>query len=633
MRVIGTAGHVDHGKSTLVEALTGINPDRLQEEQDRQMTIDLGFAWLELPGGEEIGIIDVPGHRDFIENMLAGVGGIDAALFVIAADEGVMPQSREHLAILDLLDITNGVIAITKVDLVSDPDWLKLVQEDVRELVKNTSLASAPIVLVSGISGEGLEELQSELAKVLQGSPQRTDTGKPRLPVDRVFSIAGFGTIVTGTLSDGVLMVGEQVDVLPSGASGRIRGLQTHKVKLDKAVPGSRAAVNLSGIEVDQIQRGDVLAYPGSYRPTKLIDVAFRLVPDADSSLRHNQAVKLFLGAAQRMARVRLLGVDELTPGEEGWLQLVLEEPTVTSRGDHYIIRRPSPGATLGGGLVADAHPARRHRRKDPDVLERLQQILRGSPAEVLAQELKRQGPQSIAALVKSAGIDAAQAQEAVDELVRSEQIVALSDGSMKSDSETLIADRGWISGFDNRVQSILGDYHNHWPLRLGMPKEELKSRLKLGSREYSGLLQWMSDESSLTDEGVVVRLDQHAPALNAEMEERSQRWLKRFHAQPYGPPSVKESRAELESELYQYLLDSKMLTQVSAEVVFLTDTYQEMVSVIREIITEQGGVTVAEVRDRFQTSRKFILALMEHLDEIGLTVRQGDVRSLAPGK
>lgn len=633
MRVIGTAGHVDHGKSTLVQALTGINPDRLREEQERQMTIDLGFAWLELPGGEEVGIIDVPGHRDFIENMLAGVGGIDAALFVIAADEGVMPQSREHLAILDLLNIENGVIALTKVDLVSDPDWLRLVEDDVRALVKNTSLADAPMVMVSGVTGQGLDDLKSELAEVLQGSPERTDTGKPRLPVDRVFSISGFGTIVTGTLSDGVFEVGDQIEVLPAGVTGRIRGLQTHKAKLDKAVPGSRTAINLTGIEVDQIERGDVLVRPGSYQPTRLIDVAFRLVPDADSDLQHDQNVKLFLGAAQRMARVRLLGADELKPGDEGWLQLVLEAPILASRGDHYILRRPSPGATLGGGLVADAHPARRHRRKDAAVLERLQQVLRGSPAEVLVQELKRHGPRSVNALVKSAGLNADQSRNAVEELAQAEQIIALSKGDIKPDADTLIADRGWITAIQDRIESVLEKYHAQWPLRIGMPKEELKSRLKIETRIYAGLLQQLSEKSIIVDEGVLVRLRQHAPSLSSQQQEQAKKWLDKFGAQPYGPPSVKETRAELGPELFQHLLDTKTLTQVSSEVVFLTETYTEMIEAVRKSITERGGLTVAEFRDMFQTSRKYVLAFLEHLDENGVTVRQGDVRKLAPRK
>ena len=278
MRVIGTAGHVDHGKSTLVQALTGIHPDRLKEEREREMTIDLGFAWLKLPDGEDIGVVDVPGHRDFIENMLAGVGGIDATLFVIAADEGIMPQTREHLAILDILQVQGGVVALTKVDLIDDPDWLYLVEDDVHTALEGTILADAPVIRVSARTREGLPELLQALSTCLAERPARPDLGRPRLPVDRVFSMPGFGTVVTGTLLDGNLRLGDEVEILPSGLRGRVRGLQTHKHKEEQAVPGSRTAVNISGVNLEQVLRGDVIAHPGDYQPTRRMDMRFHLL-------------------------------------------------------------------------------------------------------------------------------------------------------------------------------------------------------------------------------------------------------------------------------------------------------------------------------------------------------------------
>ncbi|MDY6846460.1 MAG: selenocysteine-specific translation elongation factor, partial [Chloroflexota bacterium] len=308
MQIIGTAGHVDHGKSTLIKRLTGIDPDRLQQEQDREMSIELGFAWFNLPNGEEIGIIDVPGHRDFIENMLSGIGGIDAALFVVAADEGVMPQTREHLAILDLLQIPAGVVALTKIDLVKEPEWLDLVEVDLSETLAGTVLENAPIVRVSARSGAGIDKLVLAIQGVLEQHPHRPDLGRPRLPVDRVFTLPGFGTIVTGTLMDGQLTVGDPVEVLPSGIEGRVRGLQTHKQAEEKALPGSRTAVNIAGVSRDQIERGNTLVHPGTFKPTKMIDVWCTLLPDVKESLKHNTEVKLFIGAAEVMARVRLLG-------------------------------------------------------------------------------------------------------------------------------------------------------------------------------------------------------------------------------------------------------------------------------------------------------------------------------------
>ncbi len=329
MHVVGTAGHVDHGKSTLVHALTGINPDRLREELERQMTIDLGFAWLTLPGGETVGIVDVPGHRDFVENMLAGVAGMDAVLMVVAADEGVMPQTREHLAILTLLGVQRGVMVLTKADLVEDPEWLRMVEGDVRTLLVGSPLADMPAVAVSSRTGVGLDTLRQSLAEVLRETPVRRDRGRPRLPVDRVFSMSGFGTVVTGTLVDGTLEVGQEVEFLPSGQRGRIRGLQSHRNRIAQAEPGNRVAANVSGVDVQAVHRGEVLGDPGSLTASRLLDVKLLCLADASGPITHNLELKVFLGTAQRVGRVRLLEGDRIMPGGQAMAQLVLREPVV----------------------------------------------------------------------------------------------------------------------------------------------------------------------------------------------------------------------------------------------------------------------------------------------------------------
>ncbi|MGC9334755.1 MAG: selenocysteine-specific translation elongation factor, partial [Anaerolineae bacterium] len=393
MRVIGTAGHVDHGKSTLVRALTGIDPDRLKEEKEREMTIDLGFAWLTLPSGERVGIVDVPGHKDFIKNMLAGVGGIDAALFVVAADEGVMPQTREHLAILDLLQVRGGVVALTKTDLAEDEDWLELVEADLLEVLDGTVLDGAPIVRCSARTGQGLEALLAELDRYLATSAPRRDVGRPRLPVDRVFTIAGFGTVVTGTLSDGSLSAGQEVEIQPSGLKARIRGLQTHREKIEQAVPGSRVAINLTGVSTDEIQRGDVVTVPGWLQPTILIDCHLRYLPDAPGPLKHNAAVGFFSGAAEAQARIRILGHRTMAPGDEGWVQVRLDTPLALGKGDRFIIRQPSPSVTIGGGIVVNPFPGRRYRRFRPEVIDQLETLAHGSPEEILLQDLERRQP------------------------------------------------------------------------------------------------------------------------------------------------------------------------------------------------------------------------------------------------
>jgi len=630
MRVLGTAGHVDHGKSTLVQALTGINPDRLREEQERQMTIDLGFAWTTLPGGEEVGIVDVPGHRDFIENMLAGVTVIDAALLVVAADEGVMPQTREHLAILDLLEVERAVVALTKVDLVDDPSWLALVREEIHELLATTALAPAPVVAVSATRGDGLDELRAALGAALAEAPARADLGRPRLPIDRAFTIAGFGTVVTGTLVDGALQTGDEVVILPAGHHARIRSLQTHKTRVERAVPGSRTAANLVGVEVRDLVRGDVLARPGTYSPTRLVDVRFRLLHDAVGPIRHNQKTKLFLASAQRGARVRVLGAEEVAPGEEGWLQLVLDEPIVTARGDHFILRRPSPGATLGGGRVVDPAPGRLHRRMNPTVVEALARAARGTPGDVIAQAMQALGPAPLRAVVEKAGLGEGEAREAIRALEADGRLVRLGSGEIAPASDAIVADRGSWQAFTSRMREALGAYHKANPLRAGMPREELKSRLKLETRIFAAAADAAAREGSLRDLGPRLALPDHEAHPTAEQSSRLDSLMARFQASPSAPPSVKESVEAIGPELWDYLLEKGLVVAVSPDVAFEAQRYAAIVEQIRGRLAGGASITVAEVRDALGTSRKYALGLMEHLDQIGLTVREGDARRLA---
>jgi selenocysteine-specific elongation factor len=632
MRVIGTAGHVDHGKSTLVEAMTGTHPDRLKEEREREMTIDLGFAWMTLPQfgveePEEIGIVDVPGHRDFIENMLAGIGGIDAVLFVVAADEGVMPQTREHLAILDILQVQRGVVALTKIDLIDDPDWLDLVEEDLHDIFRDTVLKDAPIVRVSARNMQGIPELLAALSVCLADIPPRPDTGRPRLPIDRVFTIAGFGTVVTGTLSDGHLRTSEAVEILPRSLQGRIRGLQTHKRKEDLAVPGGRTAVNISGVTLDELQRGDVLAHPGDYRPTRRLDVSFRLLPDSSSSIKHNTEVKLFIGAAELVARLRLLGSDELLPGTTGWLQLETVEPVVAVRGDRYILRRPSPGETLGGGIVIDPHPKRRHKRFAQEVIERLEALAKGTPAEVVFQAVIALGAAPQKDILARSTLEHDTAQKAIRELIGTGQVIALEENGQ------LLTSQGFWEQLEARAVQEVTLYHHKTPLRLGMPKEELKSRLKpqlkASPRLFNAMMNKLIAASVLEEAGPLVLVPGHSVRFSVSQQRLIDQLLDRFRREPYAPPSTKESQAEVGEDVFSALLDLGYLVSVAPDVVFRTEDYDRMAADIRKLINERGSITAAEVRDHFNTSRKYALALLEHLDAIGVTVRKGDNRIL----
>ena len=633
IRTIGTAGHVDHGKSALVKALTGIDPDRLKEEKEREMTIDLGFAWLTLPSGAIVSIIDVPGHENFIRNMLAGIGGIDAALFVVAADEGVMPQTREHLDILDLLQLEDGLVAITKIDLVEDEEWLELVTDDVARLLEDTSLAGAEIVPVSAETGQGLANLVDELDQLLKRVPAKRDVGKPRLPIDRVFSIAGFGTIVTGTLIDGTLQVGQEVEILPSGLKSRIRGLQTHKEKIERTEPGGRVAVNLVGLNTDQLQRGDILTTPGWLKTSKLVDTRLRLLDSAPRPLRHNVEVEFYSGSAEIIARTRLLSDQMIDPAQEGWVQFRLAQPTALVRGDRFIIRQPSPSLTIGGGMVVDPNPQRRHRRFRPAVIERLEALSGGTPQEILIQSLEGMRPRQVRELLKDSGLVEDVAKETLRELLAQSQVLALGAVDITSrqalvESQYLMSSSGWEE-LEKRIHAFLSDYHARYPLRSGMPREELKSRLNLPTRIFNAVVEHALTQGTITEEEGLMKLPVHEVKFSPEHQRQIDELLARFARDPYSTPSVADCEAAIGPGLLNVLLEQGRLIRVSENVLFLADTYAQMVARVVSHIESEGSITVAQVRDMFQASRKYALALMEHLDERRITKRVGDERIL----
>ena len=629
MRVIGTAGHVDHGKSTLIAALTGTHPDRLKEEQAREMTIELGFGWLTMPNGEEVGIVDVPGHRDFIENMLSGIGGIDAALLVIAADEGVMPQTKEHLAILDLLQIPAGLIVLTKTDLASDPAWLDLLEIDIRGAVSDTVLRDAPILRVSAKNKTGLDTLITSLSKILEEKSARLDLNRPRLPIDRVFSMSGFGTVVTGTLSDGHLSVGDEVEILPSGQSGRIRGLQTHKKKEETAVPGSRTAVNISGVDTDLIQRGEVVVHPNQYQATRRIDARFRLLKDAASSLKHSSEVKLFVSASETIATLRLLGTEELLPGEEGWIQLELRDPVVAVRGDRYILRRPSPSETLGGGVVIDHQPKGRHKRFDEKVLKSLESLTQGSPADVLFEAALALNAAPLKEMVTKSRLESSVAGEALKELISNGQLMILENGAQSITSDALAIALPHWNGLQEKIFQIIETYHKDMPLRRGIPREELKSKLKITPRIFNSAISLLVKQNSVLEAGKSVSHQGHEIKFNGADQLKVKELMRKFESNPYGAPSVKECQSEVGEEILNALIELGELVTVSQDVIFRKRDYDEMVKKLRAEIQQKEQITLAEVRDLFNTSRKYAQALLEHLDSSGVTMRNGDFRKL----
>jgi selenocysteine-specific elongation factor len=606
-----------------VKALTGIDPDRLKEEKEREMTIDLGFAWFTLPSGLVVSVIDVPGHEDFIKNMLAGVGGIDAALLVVAADEGVMPQTVEHLAVLDLLEVRQGVVALTKVDLVEDEEWLELVVADVERLLKGTTLVDSKILPLSAVTGQGLPSLIEELDNLLSKTPPRRERGRPRLPIDRAFTLAGFGTVATGTLIDGRFGVGQEVEILPQGLKSRIRGLQTHKERMEVAVPGSRVAINLAGVGKDQLRRGDVVTSPGWLEPTRLLDVHLHMLGSAPKPLRHNASVDFYSGAAQIPAKARVLGAKAIEPGEEGWAQLVLTRLTALLAHDRFIIRQPSPSLTIGGGTVVDPHPRRRHKRFRPQVIERLEALALGTPQEVLLTALE-EGPQEMGRLVEESGLGPEVVEEALKRLLEDPRILVLGGSEGQ-----LVVSSTWWEGFLVRLVHLIEEYHSRRPLRLGMPREEAKSKLRFPSRLFNDLIGQAVKGGAVAEEGAALKLPGHEVRFTPEEEERVEVLLSKFSQEPYTTPSVSDCKAALEEEVLNALLEQGRLVQVSENTLFLASTYEVMVERVVEHLKREGTITLAQVRDLFSTSRKYAQAFLEHLDAQGITRRVGDERVL----
>ena len=620
MYVIGTAGHVDHGKSTLVKALTDIDPDRLPEEKEREMTVDLGFAWMTLPSGREVSIVDVPGHERLIKNMLAGVGAIDLAMLIVAADESVMQQTREHLAILDILQIRRGLIVVTKTDLV-DEELVELVKAEVEDVVAGTSFEGCTMIGVSAYTGAGLDELKATIDEILDDTGARRDLGRPRLPVDRCFSISGFGTVVTGTLIDGVFAIGQEVELAPSGMRGRIRGLQSHKERVDSSDPGVRLAVNLSGVARTDIERGEVVTLPGWLPSTRRLDARIRMVAGAPHPLRHNSGVTFHLFTSETTARVRLLDADRLAPSEEGWIQILLDDPIPMVKGDYFVLR--SAEDTLGGGQVVDPNPRRRHRRFVPETIEQLLMLDQGTGEDIIYSVADQGGPCDLRTLSQRSNLSSEEAMERALQLAEAGDLVVL--GNLGTENDAVVySSQGWDI-FKSKVRVDLQTYHNNYPLRRGAPTQEIRSRTGLSQAVYLRALAQLVEEDCVVEDGQQLRLPDHEVTLTPELEQRASEYLQSLEREPYSPPTERHP----EPELLGFLVDEGKVVRVNESVVFAASAYRELTDQIVAHLNENGSITVADVRTMFDTSRKYSLPLLEHLDQQRITRRVGDERVL----
>jgi selenocysteine-specific elongation factor len=628
--IIGTAGHIDHGKTTLVKALTGIDTDRLKEEKERGISIELGFASLALPDGTQAGIVDVPGHERFVKTMLAGVGGIDLVILVIAADEGVMPQTREHLHICELLRVKRGLVALTKADLV-DADWLEMIRADVAGALKGTFLEGCPVIPCSATAGQGLPQLvQAIQAQAASAEPKRTE-GVLRLPIDRVFSIRGFGTVVTGTLWSGTLRAGDEVAILPGDLRSRVRRLQVHGQTVEQAVAGQRTAVNLPGLEVSQLERGDVLCRPATLHASEAFDATLGLLPDVPRPLLNRARIRFHLGTSERLARVILLDREELRPGEEAYVHLRLESPSAALPRDRYVIRSYSPALTIGGGSILDPNPPR-ERRPRARVIEHLRVLERGSGTDRIGRHLLAAGftPLTLEELRMRSDLDPADAAEGLRDLVAKGSAVLV---GTKGEAGALHAER--VAQLEKEALGRLAEFHAKESLKDGLAKEELRSKLpgQLAPATFGWMLARLMEAGKIAVERDKVRLAAHRPTLSAAEEGLKAKIEAAYRTAGFQPATPDGVLASLGAErklfqaVFRRLVDDGILVKVKEDIFLHRERYQEMRERLLSHFKTQPKINVGTMKDLFGVSRKYAIPFLEHLDDARITRRQGDER------
>ena len=626
--IIGTAGHVDHGKTVLIKALTGVDTDRLREEKKRGISIDLGFAPLELPGGRLAGIVDVPGHERFIHNMLAGAAGMDLVLLVVDATEGIMPQTKEHLQILELLGLRQGIVVITKIDLV-DAEWQELIREEIAEGLAGTFLAAAPVQAVSAFTGEGVGELKELIGSITNDLPLRDGSGPLRLPVDRSFTIAGFGTVITGTLFQGSVRLGDRVEIVPPGLETRVRNIQVHEHEQQEARAGQRVALNLAGIEKTEVRRGSVVVSPGRFRLTGLLDLSLSLLPEAPRPLKNLDPVHLFLGTARVVATVLLLDCEELGPGEKCFAQGRLSAPLIADRGDRFIIRSYSPMTTIGGGEVLDPSPSR-HRRFRRASFAHLAELERapeaGGDEAFVCRKLSELIIADPARLALETRLDEKKLEDLLEGLLRERAVEKLGRSYLARES---------LVHWERRVLQELDNYHRRQPLLPGISRAQLKGVLpgELGLREYDLFLERLQQEGRIQLRGELVSENGFLPRPTAEAEIELERLTGIYAEASFQPPTVKEAleRAAIsdrdQESYYSYLVNCGDLIKINEQLFFHRETYEQAIALLRRHFATAGTITLAQFRDLTGSSRKIVQPLLEHFDYLKLTRRVGDHR------
>ena len=625
MLTIGTAGHIDHGKSSLVKALTSIDPDRLPEEKERGMTIDLGFAWLELPSGKTVGIVDVPGHKQFIHNVIPGLFGVDAVLLVVAADDGWMPQTEEHLRILDLLGIKHGIIVINKIDLASDPDWLSLIEKDITSHLSGTNLENSPIIRVSTRTGLGIEELKNAIAGLAAKLAPRQDTGKPRLPIDRVFVIKGSGVVVTGTLSQGTFSTGEDVFIVPSNMPAHIRGLESYKEAVRTAEPGSRVAVNLAGIKKEEVARGDIVVSSTRYAPlSRTIDVSLTMLPSAGTGLKSMSEILVYMETRELLAHVALIGAKTIKPGETGRVQLRFGEKVAAFVGERFIIRQQSPSLTIGGGVVLDPLASKFKLSEIPARITLLEKRLTLEPESLILAEVEKQGFAETTGILAASLFSASEIAGKVKHLVSLKKL--LQAGPYTVDAK--VWDQASVKLLSTVEKELASD-----SLKQGVSLAVLQEGLGLPKEVFEALVLNMVSKGKLSREGDMLSLPSNKPALSKEQEKAREAVLNLFSKNPSSPPSLKELAAQLPSSVpvVHFMIKQGELVELPDGILLEAKRFQGIKEQITKLLKQNGKITIQDVNQLFGFSRKYSVPLLTYLDRLGITRRERDAR--VPGK
>lgn len=626
--VIGTSGHIDHGKTTLIKALTGHETDRLNEEKKRGISIELGFTYFDLPSGKRAGIIDVPGHEKFIRNMLTGVGGMDIVMLVVAADEGVMPQTKEHLDILSLLKIKKGIIVITKSTLVDD-EWLELIKEDIKEKVKGTFLENAEMIAVDSVKGVGIDNLVNKIDVLTEETESRDINAPVRMPIDRIFTITGFGTVVTGTLIEGKISVEDTLEILPDKVKVRIRNIQVHGKSVNTAYAGQRVAINLANTKKEDIERGQILAQINSMEPTMMIDAKLNLLKDLSKPIKNRDRVRIYHGASEILARVTLLNQEEASTEESIYVQFRLEEPTAVKKGDHLIIRYYSPMETLGGAVVIDANP-KKHKRFDEDVLKDLAIREEGSPEEIVEKQIDIHSNEfpDLAVIAKLTSQQINNVKEILSKLVNGNKVIMLGNDN--------VIHIKYYEKVKEELTSILESYHNNNPLKPGMLKEEVRSKLfpKIKSKIVDTLIDTFVKNQVVKIQGKFMSLYEFNIIFTPTHEKIKAQLEEIYLKEPYSTPRLEDVVQNMEfkkvdvEQVFNAILGNT-LVKLNQEIILHVKAYEDAKLKLADYINRNGSITLSEFRDILNTSRKYAVALLEYFDNEKFTKRIDEKRIL----